>query len=541
MAKNQKDKTFENLPACAAEYIEFVIRKMGYRRKARKEVAEELTDHFEEHLRDSSSSEEKEQKAQQLIAEFGDAKLLGRLMRRAKKRCRPLWQKVLVRGLAAALVIFTYLVICDSWLRMGNPTIRINYAQWLTDQTSQGRDESLNARADIEKAAVLASRADQYRKMIWPEDMNDAQREATDQFLQNNAVALDTLYKAIEKPYYWSDYNSSGEIVTEVNSILIVNPNFMDNLMRPLGPYRKVARLLASRIGWRAYLGDINGALNDEISLFKLGQLLQGKGLLIEQLVGIAVEALAHQRLMYILDRTDVPAEQLQQLQDELARIFAHKQPIDLNCEKAFRYAIIQKGFTDNGKGNGKILKVAAPYFVRDWKDAVWSSLAFSYPNRQQALAEVEKMFAQAQQDLQTTPWQRKNESPGKSAAFVNAPFMFNIQALAIEKIALISWRLRTDRAATLTILAVLRFQKETSEFPENLNKLVQNGYLNELPQDPFSNGPLNYRKTKDGFILYSWGSDLEDDGGWMPRNEKGYLMKYSDEGDWVFWPVEKN
>ncbi len=518
---------------------------MRYRKTARREVAEELTDHFEEHLRDSSSSEEKEQKAQRLIAEFGDAKLLAVLLRRAKKRCRPLWQKVLVRGLAAALVIFAYLVICDSWLRMGNPTIRINYAQWLTDRTRQDKDESLNARAEIEKAAQAITPYDNFEAVFtggWPGDMNDAQRQKAAEFLQANKEALDELNKALKKPYYWSDYNSFGPVIAEVNSALIVNPDFMVSAQHPLAKYRRLARIMAARTVWYAYSGDIDAAINDEISLCKFGQLLQGQGLLIEQLVGIAVEALAHQRLMYILDRTDVPAEQLHRLQNKLENIFAHKQPIDLNNgEKAFWYAIIQSGFTDDGKGNGKMLKIAAPYFVRDWKDAVRSFLAFSYPNRQQALSEVEKMFAQAKRDLQTPPWQRKRETSSKSAAFVDPPSMFKIQALAIEKIALISWRLRTDRAATLTILAVLRFQKETSEFPENLTELVQNGYLNELPQDPFSNGPLSYRKTEDGFMLYSWGSDLKDDGGRMPRNEKGYLMKYSDEGDCVFWPVIKN
>ena len=62
----EKYKTLENLPPCAAEFINLVIRKMGYRKKAREEVAQELTDHFEEHLKNCKTNDEKEQKARLL-------------------------------------------------------------------------------------------------------------------------------------------------------------------------------------------------------------------------------------------------------------------------------------------------------------------------------------------------------------------------------------------------------------------------------------------------------------------------------------------
>jgi hypothetical protein len=102
-------------------------------------------------------------------------------------------------------------------------------------------------------------------------------------------------------------------------------------------------------------------------------------------------------------------------------------------------------------------------------------------------------------------------------------------------------WRLKTQREATLTILAALRFQKEKGKFPDNLDELVKAGYLTKLPDDPFSNGQLTYKKTADGFLLYSWGSNLKDDGGQAIRDKEGRINLFSDEGDWVFWPVVKN
>jgi len=62
---------------------------------------------------------------------------------------------------------------------------------------------------------------------------------------------------------------------------------------------------------------------------------------------------------------------------------------------------------------------------------------------------------------------------------------------------------------------------------------------LKALPIDPFSDKPLVYRRTEDGFILYSVGPNFEDDGGVVGKDEKGRVKMWADEGDAVFWPVK--
>jgi hypothetical protein len=542
-----KPDGFGELPSSAVAYINLVIKNMRYRKNARDEVSEELIDHFEEHLNDCATNEEKEQKAQQLISEFGDAKLLAKLMRRAKKRCRPLWQKILVRSSAAVLIIFAYLFICASWLRMGSPTIRINYAQWLTDKQRQGRDESLNAKPEIDKAAELIKKYPGWTKFyyiprIWPGDMNETYRTELTETIQAVAEPLNILNKAMEKPYFWADYNTVGPLVVEANSVLVLNPDFFDSVNQPLGPYRQIAQILATRVNWRAYSGDIDGAVDDIVSLFRFASHLEQSGLLVEQLVATTIEALSLQITIMVLSRVDMPAAQLKRLQDEFTVTFAkHELPIDLDGEKVFWYAIIQQGFTDNGKGNGRIINTSLLYFAGDWKNTIWSFLTFSYPDRQQALAQVEKAFAEGQQKFETTPWQRTAKITKSTPVMGNLQVPFKIIEPAYDSISVIAWRFKTRREATLTILAVLRYQKEKGKYPDTLEELVKAGYLTKLPHDPFSPGPLTYKKTEDGFLLYSWGENLKDDNGEVVRNEKGKTIWFPDEGDWVFWPVEKN
>jgi hypothetical protein len=537
----------ENLPGSAVEYINLVIKNMRYRKKIREEVREELVDHFELYLKDCATNEEKEQKAQQLISEFGDAKMLAKLMRRAKKRCRPLWQKILVRSFIAALMIFAYIFICASWLRMGSPTIKVNYAQWLTDQQRQGRDESLNAMPEIKKIAEFPRLTDDWMTahnilLMWPGDMNDDQKTAMRNFLEASDETLNMLNTALEKPYFWMDYNAAGPIIIEVNSVIVANPGFMNNMMEPLARYRQIAKILAIRINWRAYSGDIDGTVNDLITLIRFSSHLRGQGLLVEQLVAIAIEALTCSRTTMIVSRVDIPAEQLKRLQDELSVSSAKdKFPIDFNGEKAFWYDHIQQSFTDDGQGNGKILKTGTIYFVRDWKDAIWSFLTFSYPDRQQALAQVEKAIAEIQQNLQNTPWQMKGKIPTKQPAARNSFIWSQILTPTYDRTAIVAWRLKTQREATLTILACLRYQKEKGAFPDNLEELVKAGYLVKVPADAFGPSPLTYKKTGNGLLLYSWGENLKDDGGQVARDEKDKPIRFAETGDWVFWPIEKN
>ncbi|UCH35897.1 MAG: hypothetical protein JSV65_05960 [Armatimonadota bacterium] len=53
----------------------------------------------------------------------------------------------------------------------------------------------------------------------------------------------------------------------------------------------------------------------------------------------------------------------------------------------------------------------------------------------------------------------------------------------------------------------------ESGRYPESLAELDEFAGR-ELPADPFSGKPFVYRREGDGFLLYSWGANLEDDGG---------------------------
>jgi len=116
----------ENLPACVTEYIRLVIHKMGYSRAARREVRQELIDHFTDALADCPA-EDRQKRAEQMIAEFGDAKMLATLIRRGKKRCRPVWLKAMIRSVQGFCLLLVLLGLYTVWFALGRPTISADY------------------------------------------------------------------------------------------------------------------------------------------------------------------------------------------------------------------------------------------------------------------------------------------------------------------------------------------------------------------------------------------------------------------------------
>jgi len=81
----------------------------------------------------------------------------------------------------------------------------------------------------------------------------------------------------------------------------------------------------------------------------------------------------------------------------------------------------------------------------------------------------------------------------------------------------------RRDLAEVALLLKAYR--AEHGGYPQSLQQL---GGINDhpLPTDPFSGKPFVYRREGAGFLIYSWGSNLKDDG--------GKVGKTQDEGDIV-------
>jgi len=344
-------------------------------------------------------------------------------------------------------------------------------------------------------------------------------------------------------------------------------------LLPSLGGIRDAAKALSARAMLRAGGGDWDGAMADLQTVRRLGWLFSQDGILLHRLVGLAVdsigmdatqlllttgvlaegevhalfedlravpahgdirEPLAHERFngldaIMILARGD--GEQFVKLMGALAEIPEVGEPKRVDYRVVVAKAIIEVAKAED------IAWDAAIRAHNTWFDAV----AEPYPDGMstQGAAKTEDSL----EALQAAKWRvrrdpakwgaeltrKRNETAGerqqrigrKIGEFMSVHFIAQLgRAASLQK------GREARRYALLAAAALAVHRAETGEFPKKLAELTPK-LLEQVPADPFTGEPLIYRRTEDGYVLYSVGPDLEDDGGVENEDDR-------EEGDLV-------
>ncbi len=558
MKKEEKEDIFGNLPGQVVEYIKLVIKNMRYRKSVRREVIAELAAHFEDQLKDCKTEQEKEQKAKQLIEQFGDPKLLGILLRRAKKRCRPLWRTVVVRSFQAAGILILCLIAYIVWFVTGKPVITTDYVAEYNRLARPVADESQNASPLYEKAIQFMRANSDYndvKELLWNkryEEVMAENKEKIDKWITGNKEAFDLVIAASQKPYYWMTYKNKDP-----------NSGMIGVLFPNLSGFRDLARLLSWRARLSAEQGRFEDSFNDLTVCYRFGRhIRQGNKSLIEQLVGIAIEAISVQTLRDILGVHQIDSSALKALQENLERAVANEDfVINFTSEKLFIYDGIQRCFTDGAFGSHLYLPrlmSLGDSFSETEPDFAWYKLfvapfvvpkiafhvLFTHPDKVKTRQMVDSLYNYYDNIAHKTPAQihsDKIDSEKEFMKIVKGNLLLEILAPAVGRVVETGYRNKTDVQATVAIIALQRYKEDKGQYPDSLNDLIAAGFLKELPIDPWSDKPLIYRKTDAGFTLYSVGLNFKDDGGVMAKDKDGKINQWDyKEGDAVFWPAAK-
>jgi hypothetical protein len=535
------------LPPCAMEYIARVVRGVRYRKKVRRDIEAELMAHFEDELRNCATADERDAKARKLIEEFGDPKLLGVLCRRAKKRCRPLWKKTLMRTGQVLGILVLYTVICMLPMVLGKPVVRVNYIEWLNERWKPRGAEVVNAKQYYDQAAKLYVEPPEPVKNAinaWGATLGNwdqADREALGAWLAANRAAFDAFRQGGNTEHYWPVYVGSPPRGSTFMGAFQMQADVMSYVTMAAGKYRKVAAAFRQQIAYEASGGHTTEAFDDCLVLQRVGRHLEGKNSLTEQLIGVAIEQSGYDGIFTILKRPDLGATVLERVQKGLLAAFDEKRRvINLDCEKAFWYDMIQRTFTDDGHGGGHALGPGFIYAAGTWGGNLARTFLFHYPDRREAIAVIDRYFERAEVALTVPPARIESERPWeKVSRAASESVLLSLMGPVHEGMSNLEWRAKTYEAAAVTAVAIFRYKLDKGQYPARLEELVEAGYLPSLPADPFGNGPLSYRRMGDDFLLYSWGPDLSDGGGLPSTDNRGKLKMWTDNNDWVFWPLQ--
>ena len=562
--KKIKTDGIELLPESISELIDAIIGAMKYRRSVRADVRQELTDHFTDAMADCRDEQQKQERIKELIEEFGDIDLLGKLLRRAKKRCRPLWRTMVARTFQLMGLCVVLLILYIGWFFTGKPQITTNYLEVMNQQVRPVADDSQNAWPYYKQAAekfVKYEDGNEDEKFDFhptspsPFTRSEQDRQIIQQSIDDNRESLDLIRQGNQKTYCWQVYGL--EEYAEDNEIMFM-------LMPHLSDYRNLTYLMCWQGLLDAKQGDFKKPFNDVLEAYTFGQHLRGQNTtLIEQLVAMSVEWTSTETLRMLLAEygAQVDATVLDSTRQRLAGLIEHKNfTVDFDCEKLFMRDEAQRCFTQSRFGKSHLylprLKVLGALDAHHFDPTdgdeirVWIKgglhVLFTHPDKEQTIRDVERFYTEMDKLATLTPASVKEQvldmKKFETDAMENNVFL-SVLMPALTKVSMYSHRGRVDSEATLTILGVMQYQEEYGQLPESLDILAKKGFLREVPIDPFSNESLVYRKTDDGFILYSVGYNFTDDGGvpgvYKGTNQNSHARRWTENGDAIFWPVE--
>ncbi len=541
-----KNDGLENLPPKLAEYIRKVAKRIRFNRRVRREVTAELADHFSQAMRECDSDDDRQKRADELIAQFGDASVLGSLIRRGKKRCRPRWQKMLIRTAQAFGLFIVFMFVYSLWFISGEPTIRIDYLELFNLRARPSVSESENAWPHYKKAVELyttfepyhSEYKNEYRKLKWylfpweevPSDIDPAEHQQhVSNWIEANKSAWAQGELAAHKSHCWLEYKIRHDYPALVNLVI---PHLGAKKLAFLGVW----------LAWEEFqAGNMDAGLDKIAYVHQIGRhWFRPNSILIEQLVGLAALMHADKGLTRSLGRFEFTSDQLARAQSRLESLFPDGLPtVGMEFERMFVLDTIQRTFTDSGFGGGHM--VPGEFVTLREKVGmapILFPILFVHARRDESLSLTKEIFDLSNELARLTPYQRKEKGLMDSIEnqLDELPkyryFLLKMMIPSLGKFTEQAFKGKVSHEATITILALKRWHLEKGEYPVTLDELVAGGFLKEIPDDPFSAGPLVYRRVGDDFTLYSLSENFVDDGG--ESTEHNY---WRDEGDQLFWP----
>jgi len=353
-------------------------------------------------------------------------------------------------------------------------------------------------------------------------------------WLEKNAPILDVFTEAVKRPRYYFPL-IGGEENSPVTALLL--PSLMES--------RAAARALSARAMLHAGRGQWDKARQDLLTCHRLARHVARGPTLVEGLVGIAIDRVALDTAANIARHGKLTAAEAKAFQaqiSKLPRLVDVVAKIDL-CErytyldsvarisrdgiKGLRELMTQEVKKEDESLPSIVLKLATTVVI-DWNvvcrmgnsaydRTVKAARLSDATERRKALdnvVEEHKALARRVKDpkalakaflLSKSPRRLVSEQVGGILTILFLPAVSTV--VEAEHKAVARGRM------TVTTFALVAYRAEHGAYPRELAAL-KGKYLAKIPDDPFANAPIRYRREGKGFILYSVGRNGRDDKG---------------------------
>ena len=578
------------LPEGLADLAMRVIRKSGLWQSERVDVARELVSHFRDGLESGASP-------QDLAASFGDPAHAAPLIRRAKKRCRPLpWRAASAftksLGILVGAVLLLYAaVVARAFLT--HPTISRNYLAEI-NATVESIPEADRAWPLYRSAYLAQPRMPEEIAKDFPAISPDDPRwPAALAYLKASATTIALLHQGAARPSLGRPMSSVVDPELDAYSRVLSgidphkarsdayaevqpedpNPNLIGVLLPHLGQARHFARLLSLDVRAAAEAGDGARATADLETMYRLAGHMRDNGFLIGDLVALAIHSLADQTLGTVLAaKPDIfSGIQLASLAHAASRT---PMTVNFEGERLFMADTLQRTYSDDGHGDGH-LTAAGVRTLRgysgtprqDTPDAVTDALEVPLvtlvsASRREIHERYSRMLASTLEYAARSPWLRPDESPDLDVdrlanSLEGKRFMILTMLMpALNRAVWAHDEAAQRRDGLLTAIAVVLYRREHGAYPATLGD-IPTALLPAIPKDMFDGQSIRYTLRDGKPVIYSIGADRKDDLGrapaapavaganpavWRRAAEIPSVLNdpsrgASLDGDWILWP----
>lgn len=366
------------------------------------------------------------------------------------------------------------------------------------------------------------------------------------------ADRADDLYlAAVETVRAIRDMDADGQLDRALSARVMTRDrptgDLINILLPELGPGRSTARYIAADIALASLEGDTSRCVEQFDRGLRIGAVFTHRWCLIETLVGMAIDTHIMGEMGRELAERDFTEADLEAILEAIDRHPEIDAEYFMGNERLSIRSFLQDIYTDDGKGDGRLILSRYAELASAWGTVgglgippqvgpianVGSGL---FASKKEALARADAIYDATTQYAMTPPWQRVGplvdveDGPLEITSLKYRPLAMFVPSLTGPTRSIDS--LSCNRAGLATMAAVELYRARHGRLPESLADLVP-GVLDELPIDPYSGEPLVYRiaeagdpSAPRGFILYSVGPDLTDDGG-------DFRGKSSWNGEW--------
>ncbi len=304
---------------------------------------------------------------------------------------------------------------------------------------------------------------------------------------------------------------------------------------------RHLASMFLTRVMLNLGDGKTEKAFADVQAIHRLGRLITRGGFLVEYLVGIALQVMAHDAELSIFKYGMPTAEQALAHQAELVNLpptpsvaekmkferFLFLDSVQTSLREGFDILSFQKVDKAQGEAMAKNLDGDAILRVgNSWYDRFESALNKpTRPERVAAGVGIDKdlkaidALADDQPSIHDLLDKAKVDKLSEKASEKIGHAYVKLFIPAIQKVADAADRAEQVHRNGIVATGLAAHFADNGRYPDALADLVPK-YLTKVPGDAFNEKPLTYRKTGKGYLFYSAGTNGIDDGGKLLTDE---------------------